>query len=69
VICDRPGRRPEIPRHAAIDDEVVAVDVGGIGAEEERDDVGHVLGRRDAPERDERVALGEIRGSAYTLGP
>ncbi len=43
---------------AAVDDEGVAGDVTGLGAEKEREDVGQVLGRGDAPEGDERVALG-----------
>src|SRR2546425_6127486 len=48
----------EVSADTAVDDEVVAVDVARVGAEQERDDIGHVFGRRHPPERDERVALG-----------
>src|SRR5712691_9692004 len=54
-----PGQAAEeIARHAAVDDEVVAVDVARVPAEQEGDDVGHVLWRGDTAQRHERVALG-----------
>jgi len=40
----------------------VAVDVARVGTEQERDHVGDVLRRRDAPERHERGALRGQRG-------
>src|SRR5436309_15872359 len=57
----------KVAAHAAVDDEIVAVDVARIGAEQERDDVGHVVGCRHPPDRDERVALGRDTRGGVTL--
>src|SRR5207249_10838129 len=57
-----PGQPPEeIPAHRAVHDEVVAVDVARVGTEQERDDVGDVLGRRHPAERYQRRALARQR--------
>src|SRR5438552_7629672 len=48
----------EVSADTAVDDEVVAVYVARVGAEQERDDIGHVFGGHHAPERNERVTVG-----------
>src|SRR2546429_4249473 len=60
----------EVSADTAGDDEVVAVDVARVGAEQERDDIRHVFGRRHPPEPDHRVALGcDPRVGVYLAGP
>jgi len=43
-LADPGQAAEEVAGHATVDHEIVAVDVAGVGAEEERDHVGHVLG-------------------------
>src|SRR2546426_1664055 len=57
VFCLK--KKKEVPGDTPVDDEDVAVDVARVGAEQERDDAGHVFGRGGPPEANQ---LGPLRG-------